>query len=201
MTAALPMVAASPAAATSAASTRATVGIPARAYAPYFETWTSRTVPAVAQASGSRYFTLAFLQTPKPGSCTLAWNGDPHQTVRPGGAFVGQVHRLQPRGGQVIVSLGGESADAAGTEIADSCPSVAKTAAAYEKVIATYGMTQLDMDVEGKSLFNRTGLARRSAAIRQLEDWAARTGRAVRVDLTVGIVPAGLPRSSRNVIA
>ena len=29
----------------------------------------------VARASGAHYLTLAFLQTPKRGSCTLAWNG------------------------------------------------------------------------------------------------------------------------------
>jgi hypothetical protein len=57
----------------------------------------------------------------------------------------------------VVVSLGGESADEAGTEIADCCHSVARIAAAYEKVITTYGVTRLDMDVEGKSLTTRPG--------------------------------------------
>jgi hypothetical protein len=179
----------------------AAVGIPARVYAPYFETWTAGTLPGIARKSGSRYFTLAFLQTPKRGSCTLAWNGDPAQAVRPGGRYVSQVRQLNAMGGQVIVSLGGESADESGTEIADSCHSVAKVAAAYEKVITTYRVTRLDMDVEGKSLNNKAGLARRSQAIEQLEEWAVRTGRTVQVDLTVGVVQSGLPRSSRNVIA
>jgi hypothetical protein len=177
------------------------IGIPARVYAPYFETWTNATIGSMARRSGSRYFTLAFLQTPKPGSCTLAWNGDPAQTVRPGGRYVSQIRALHAMGGQVIVSLGGESADQDGTEIADSCHSVAKIAAAYEKVITTYGVTRLDMDVEGKSLNNKAGLARRSQAIEQLEEWAVRTGRTAQVDLTVGVVQSGLPRSSRNVIA
>src|SRR5271165_2881317 len=44
-------------------------------YAPYFETWTTGSITSVARASGARYLTLAFLQTPKRGSCTLAWNG------------------------------------------------------------------------------------------------------------------------------
>ena len=190
-----------PSAAGSAAPTPTATGIPARVYAPYFETWTASTLPAMARKSGSRFFTLAFLQTPKPGSCTLAWNGDAAQTVRPGGRYVSQVRQLNAMGGQVIVSLGGESADDNGTEIADSCHSVPKIAAAYEKVITTYGVTRLDMDVEGKSLNNRAGLARRSEAIAQLQRWAARTGRAAQVDLTVGVVQWGLPRSSRNVIA
>lgn len=196
-----PVPSAAGAAAAAEVAGPAAVGIPARVYAPYFETWTASTIPAMARKSGTRYFTLAFLQTPKRGSCTLAWNGEPSQTVRPGGRYVSQISRLHAAGGQVIVSLGGESADQDGTEIADSCSSVARIAAAYEKVITTYGVTRLDMDVEGKSLNNKAGLARRSAAIAMLQQWAARTGHVAQVDLTVGVVQSGLPQSSRHVIA
>jgi hypothetical protein len=201
LTGAVAVTMAGPVASAAGAAAPAATGIPGRVYAPYFETWTSSTIPAMVRKSGSRYFTLAFLQTPKRGSCTLAWNGDRAQTVHPGGRYTSQVRRLHAAGGQVIVSLGGESADQDGTEIADSCHSVAKIAAAYEKVITTYGVTRLDMDVEGKSLNNKAGLARRSRAIAQLQQWAARTGHVAQVDLTVGVVQWGLPRSSRNVIA
>ena len=45
-------------------------------YGPYFETWTSvRASRWWAGKSGARYY-LAFLQTPRKGSCTVAWNGD-----------------------------------------------------------------------------------------------------------------------------
>ena len=37
--------------------------LPAHVYAPYFETWTSDSITTLAQQSGSRYFTLAFLET------------------------------------------------------------------------------------------------------------------------------------------
>ncbi len=68
-------------------------------------------------------------------------------------------------GGDVVPSFGGYSADQGGTEIADSCTSVPKIAKAYEKVVTTYGVTRLDMDVEAKSLSNKAGIARRSEAI------------------------------------
>jgi hypothetical protein len=84
--------------------------------------------------------------------------------------------------------MGGESADTGGTEIADSCHSVAKIVAAYEKVITTYKVTRLDMDIEGKSLNNKAGLTRRSEAIAQLQQWADRTGHVAQVDLTLGVV-------------
>ena len=175
--------------------------LPALLYAPYFETWTRTTIDGLARRSGVRYFTLAFLQTPRRGSCTLAWNGDRSQPVRPGGAFSRQIAALRAMGGDVIVSFGGFSADHGGTEIADSCRSVARITQAYRKVVTSYGVTRLDMDVEDRSLNNRAGLARRSAAIARLEAWGRRTGHRVQVDLTVGAIQSGFPASSRRVIA
>ncbi|TME95296.1 MAG: chitinase, partial [Chloroflexi bacterium] len=53
----------------------AATALPARVYAPYFETWTTDGITATAQASGVRYFTLAFLQSLSKTSCTVEWNG------------------------------------------------------------------------------------------------------------------------------
>ncbi len=167
--------------------------LPRFIYAPYFETWTSATLPAVARKSGARYLTLAFLQTPKKGSCTLAWNGSRKQLVKPGGRYTRQVAELRRAGGDVIPSFGGYSADHDGTEIADSCTSVAKIAHAYENVVTTYGVTRLDMDVEDRSLNKPAGIARRSAAIALLQKWAARTHRRVQIVFTLGVEPGGLP--------
>ena len=129
----LPLTVALAAGAASAAARSAPAGaghglIPRHVYAPYFETWTRNNIPAVARKSGARYLTLAFLQTPKKGSCQVAWNGDPRQIVRPGGRYVHQVRELRAMGGDVVPSFGGYSADHGGTEIADSCPSVPKIA-------------------------------------------------------------------------
>jgi hypothetical protein len=162
-------------------------------YAPYFETWTTDSITNVARASGARYLTLAFLQTPKRGSCTLAWNGARKQLVRPGGRYVRQIAALRRMGGDVVPSFGGYSADQDGTEIADSCHSVQKIAQAYESVVRIYGVTRLDMDVEANSLNNKAGIARRSEAIALLQRWAARTHRQVQIVLTLGVTPGGLP--------
>jgi hypothetical protein len=174
--------------------------VPRHVYAPYFETWTKDSIPAVARASGARYLTLAFLQTPKRGSCQVAWNGNPRQIVRLGGRYVSQVRALRAMGGDVIPSFGGFSADQGGTEIADSCTSVPKIAKAYESVVTTYGVTRLDMDVEARSLNNKAGIARRSEAIRLLENWAARTHRTVQIIFTIGVEPWGLPANCYAVL-
>jgi hypothetical protein len=188
------------AAATRAAALTGTAGaghgnalVPRQVYAPYFETWTKNTIPAVARESGARYLTLAFLQTPQRGSCSVAWDGDPTRMVGPNDPYLAQIRELRAMGGDVVPSFGGFSADQGGTEIADSCPSVPKIAKAYEKVVTTYGVTRLDMDVEAKSLTNKAGIARRSEAIRLLQKWAAKTHRTVQIVFTIGVEPWGLP--------
>ena len=167
--------------------------LPGRLFAPYFETWTRDSISAVAKESGARYLTLAFLQTPRRGSCTLTWNGNRRQRIVPGGRYTADIARLRAMRGDVIPSFGGFSADQGGTEIADSCTSVAKIARAYESVVTTYHVTRLDMDVEARSLNNKAGIARRSAAIARLQGWAARHHRHVQIVLTLGVEPSGLP--------
>ncbi len=147
----------------------------------------------MASASGARTLTLAFLQTPSRGSCSLTWNGDKKQPVKPGGRYTAQIAALRARGGDVVPSFGGYSADQGGTEIADSCHSVPAIARAYESVVSAYGVTHLDMDVEANSLNKPAGIARRSAALRLLQDWAARAHRHVRITFTLGVEPWGLP--------
>ena len=94
--------------------------LPEHMYASYFETWTTNHIDAVARRSGARYFTLAFLQAPSRGSCTVAWNGDPTQTMAGHGMRQTSPY-FAAMGGDVIPSFGGYSADHGGTEIADSC--------------------------------------------------------------------------------
>jgi hypothetical protein len=165
--------------------------LPAHVYAPYFEAWTADSIQTIAQQSGARYFTLAFLETPKKGSCTITWNGDASQTMS-AGRYASDVTWLRANGGDVIPSFGGYSADHGGTEIADSCSSVAQVAAAYESVVTTYGVTRLDMDVESNSLGNTAGIDRRNKALKQLEDWAASQGRPLQVQYTLPVEPPGL---------
>ena len=174
--------------------------VPRHVYAPYFETWTKDSIAAIARASGAHYLTLAFLQTPKRGSCSVAWNGDPKRLVGPGDPYIAQIRKLRAMGGNVVPSFGGFSADQGGTEIADSCTSVPKIAKAYEKVVTTYGVTRLDMDVEANSLNNKAGIARRSEAIAMLQDWAAKTHHTVQIVFTIGVEPWGLPGNCFNVL-
>jgi hypothetical protein len=53
-----------------ASRANAATALPAHVYAPYFETRTTDSISTMAQQSGSRYFTLAFLETLSKTSCT-----------------------------------------------------------------------------------------------------------------------------------
>ncbi|MFG2603508.1 carbohydrate binding domain-containing protein [Streptomyces sp. NPDC048514] len=178
--------------------------LPAHVFAPYFEAYSGDSPAALAQASGAKYLTMAFLQTEKKGSCTPYWNGDTGTPVD-GSVFGADFATIRSRGGDVIPSLGGYAADNGGTEIADSCTDVNSIAAAYEKIITTYDVSRLDMDVEDNSLTDTAGVDRRNEAIRKVQDWAAASGRTVQFSYTLpttttGLADSGLAvlRSARN---
>ena len=173
--------------------------LPARVYAPYFETWTGDSITTIAQQSGARYFTLAFLETTSKSSCTLGWNGSKTQTVA-AGTYLADIASLRAIGGDVIPSFGGWSADQGGTEIGDSCKTVASIATAYQQVVTTYDVTRLDMDIEGRSLTKPDGIDRRNKAIRMLQDWATANGRTVQIQYTLPTSRDGLEASGLAVL-
>src|SRR5258706_6052524 len=181
------------------ASAAAGAPLPSHVYAPYFETWTTDSITNVAQQSGARYFTLAFLETLSKTSCTLAWDGDKTQTV-PAGRYLSDIASLRALGGDVVPSFGGWSADQGGTEIGDSCSDVNAIATAYEQLVTTYNVTRLDMDIEGRSLTKSDGIDRRNKAIKLLEDWAATEGRTVQIVYTLPTSASGLEASGLAVI-
>ena len=185
--------------ATFAGPAAAATGMPTHVFAPYFETWTSDGITKTANASGDRYFTLAFLETLSKSSCTLAWNGVRSQTVA-SGRYLSDIASLRAIGGDVVPSFGGWSADQGGTEIGDSCKDVNAIASAYEDVIKTYDVSRLDMDVEGRSLTRSGGIDRRNKAIKIVEDWAAAHGRPLQVSYTLPTSPSGLDASGLAVL-
>lgn len=182
-----------------AASAATGTPLPAHVFAPYFETWTTDSISGLAQQSGARYFTLAFLETLSKTSCTLAWNGNKSQTLA-SGRYLSDIAALRALSGDVVPSFGGWSADQGGTEIGDSCKDVNAIAAAYESVVTTYGVTRLDMDIEGRSLGRTDGIDRRNKAIKLLQDWAASQGRTVQVVYTLPTSAAGLEASGLAVL-
>jgi hypothetical protein len=187
------------AAAVAAAVAAAPTPLPAHVFAPYFEAWQGDSPAALAQSSGAKYLTMAFLQTERKGSCTPYWNGTTATPVDPS-VFGADFTTMRSRGGDVIPSFGGYAADNGGTEIADSCTDVDAVAAAYEKVITTYDVSRLDMDIEDNSLTNKGGIDRRNQAIKKVQDWAAANGRSVQFSYTLPTTTSGLASSGLAVL-
>jgi chitinase len=177
--------------ATSADAASAGHLLPAQVFAPYFETYAGSNLDALSKASGAKDLTLAFLQTAAKGSCTVSWNGD-RSTPVAWSTFGPDIAKIRARGGDVIPSFGGYSADHGGTDIADSCHSAAGIAAAYERVVTTYDVTRLDLDVEDRSLNHPAAIDRRNRAIHLVQQWAARHGRTVQFSYTLPSSMSGL---------
>ena len=174
--------------------------LPEHVFAPYFQAYTDANPAEVSKASGARYLTMAFLQTEVTGSCDVRWNGDPDKPVA-WSTFGPAIARIRAAGGDVVPSFGGYSADSTATEIADSCSDVGRIAAAYEKVITTYDLTRLDMDIEDASLDDTAAVDRRNQAIHLVQRWAERHRRPLQIVYTLPTAPTGLEPNAVNVLA
>jgi hypothetical protein len=186
----------SPALASGACAT----ALPTHVFAPYFEAYNGDNPVTLSQASGAKYLTFAFIQTAAAGSCTAYWNGDTSMPLT-SASFGSAIASIQGAGGNVIPSFGGYSADSTGTDIADSCTSVSSIAAVYEKVITTYHITRIDLDIEANSLTNAAGITRRDEAVAKVESWAKSTGRTIQFSYTLPVEPTGLGSNGENVVS
>jgi Glycosyl hydrolases family 18 len=192
------------AATTTYAAGGANVVLPPHVYAPYFEAYdtTDGGLAQLSAESGAKYVSLAFLQTANAGSCTADWNGDTTTPISAtaAGSFGADIAQIQARGGTVIPSFGGYTADTTSTDIADSCTSVSAIASVYESLVTTYHVTRIDLDVEADSLTDTAGIERRNEAVAQTEAWAAANHKVVQFDYTIPVNPTGLTASGLAVL-
>ncbi|RPE41626.1 chitinase [Streptomyces sp. Ag109_O5-1] len=150
-------------------------------YAPYV----SATEAAGTDDSGSpSTYNLAFVIA-SGSSCTPKWNG----TAAIGSSAVkSRLSKLKADGATVRVSFGGAS----GKELATTCSSASKLAAAYGAALDAAGSTQADFDIEGDTLTDSDSVALRSQAIAQLQK--ERSG--LEVSFTLPVMPSGLDSDS-----
>jgi hypothetical protein len=180
-------------------SAQAATAIPAHVFAPYFEAYNGDSLNGLSQQSGNKYLTMAFVQTATRGSCTVYWNGDTGMPIA-NSTFGSDIAAIRARGGDVIPSFGGYAADNGGTEIADSCTDVNQIAGQFEKIITTYDVTRIDLDIEDNSLTNSAGIDRRNKAVKIVEDWAAANGRSIQFVYTLPTTTGGLADSGLAVL-
>ncbi len=163
-------------------------------FAPYVDmTLQPQDLVALSSASGTTTFTLAFVVS--SGDCSPAWGG-----VTPVGSPSDYIKRaitvFRRAGHAVIISFGGE----AGTELAESCSSVTTLETAYQEVVDTYGVYDLDFDIEGAAESNTASIAMRSGALALLQRDEASLGHQVEVSLTLPVLPSGFPDDEMAVV-
>lgn len=160
------------------------------AFAPYVDV--TLTPPfdlaSVAPDAGARSLTLAFVTA--AGPCEPAWGG---QTAIGAPAVAAPAPSLRAAGVALRVSFGGAS----GSELAQTCPSATRLAAAYAAVLDRYRAAAADFDLEGRALSDRAAMARRSAAIAELQ---ARIGHPLAVSLTLPVTSQGLSAAALEAV-
>ena len=155
-------------------------GWPGRVYAPYMEISVEHDYTTVANATGVKYFTLAFIID--GGSCQASWEGNYNMSS---GFDVTDINNLRGMGGDVIVSFGG----AGGNELALDCGDVASLQAQYQSVINAYHFTHLDFDIEGAAISNTAATDRRNKALANIQ--AANPN--LIISYTLAVDTSGLP--------
>jgi len=171
----------------------------ASGFAPYVDTtsWPPFSFRKNSEATGTRSYTMAFVQSYQSSQCEGAWAG----TILPndatyGGYYRKQIASIRRRGGDAIVAFGGAS----GQELGQVCTDVASLEAAYQTIADAYGFTHLDFDVEGADIDDAAATARRSEALAQLQAHYAHLGKSLEISLTLPVLPAGMPQDVVNVV-
>ncbi|MDQ1723144.1 MAG: hypothetical protein QOG52_172 [Frankiaceae bacterium] len=110
-------------------------------FAPYVDiTLGHPLLQDVMSATGQKDFKLAFVLGSSAG-CDPKWGA---QIALNDPSIVSQINAVKSAGGRIIVSFGG----AAGPYLETSCSTQASLVTAYEKVIDTLGIHDLDLDIE-----------------------------------------------------
>jgi hypothetical protein len=172
---------------------------PARVFAPYMYLGQGDNFKLTDcdDACGLKYYTLAFIIAKQNG-----WGKDAKYFKEPSwhghvaigdNLYADQIDAIRKRGGDVIVSFGGE----AGKELANVIDDPAVLEAAYQKVIDKYKFTWLDFDVEGNNLEKgKAGSERRNTVLASLQ----KKNPGLIISYTLPVDPNGISAASRALL-
>jgi chitinase len=170
-----------------ASAQRARVVWPFHYFAPYSYDASSQTdLVTLARASGTRFFTLAFIGNARGNVCQASWN-----SKQPVGSWMqASINGLRAMGGDVSVAFGG-------ADLAGACPTLASLQAQYRLVVKTYNLTHLDFDIEGRNLADARVNQLRNRAVAGLQREFALAGWRLVISYTLpttvtGLTPAGV---------
>jgi chitinase len=172
---------------------------PARVFAPYMYIGDSDhfKLTDCDDACGLKHYTLAFIIARQDGYGKDAkyfpepsWDG---RVPIGEDLYHDQIDAIRKRGGDVIMSFGGE----AGKEMANVIDDPAALEAAYQKVIDQYKFTWLDFDVEGNNLDKgRRDSERRNTVLASLQ----KKNPGLIISYTLPVDPDGISDASQALL-
>ena len=161
-------------------------------YAPYVDTclWPN---PDLTEGSavGVENYVLAFIVAKSATDATPTWGGYSAYDMT---HMKAQIDALRERGGDVMVSLGGE----ANTPLAAAAKTTDELTGIYEQIIDAYELTQIDFDIEGGWVNDTASIERRSEALAKMQ--TEEKYQDVDVWYTLPVNPTGLDASGLNVV-
>jgi len=182
------------------ALTTASAAWPDKVFAPYMYVGAGDNFKLTDcdDACGLKYFTLAFIIARQDGNGKNAtyhpepsWDG---HTLIADNFYHDQIDAIRKRGGDVIMSFGGEG----GKEMANVINDPAKLEAAYQQVIDQYKFTWLDFDVEGNNLDQgKADSERRNTALAALQ----KKNPGLIISYTLPVDPNGISEASQALLA
>lgn len=167
-------------------------------YAPYVDlTLTPRLAFEDPAASPAEHVVLGFVVADPDDGCTPTWGGV-YDLDRAAADLDldARLARHRERGGDVIASFGGFAND----ELAVACADEARLASAYRAVVDRYGLSTIDLDIEGTALADGPSITRRARAVAAVQQEAEAAGRPLAVWLTLPVSPAGLAPDALAVV-
>lgn len=141
---------------------------------------------------------LSFIVASRTSVCTPTWGTAYTLPAAAAGLDLDRrIARLRQLTGDVAVSFGGQ----ANQELALPCVDPARLLAAYRSVVNRYGVSTIDLDLEGAALTDQASQVRRARAIAALQQERRRAGTALAVWVTLPVDPDGLTPDGTNAVA
>ena len=167
-------------------------------FAPYVDVTLTPTYQfQIASNDPARQTVLGFVVATTSRSCVPSWGG--YYSLAQANeqlAMSSRIAQLHNDGASELVSFGG----AKNTSLDVACSTSTALSSAYQSVIDAYNLRSIDLDVEGSALGDFAAETRRAAAVRILEEAAARAHRTLNVWLTLPVEPSGLQDSALSVV-
>jgi len=163
---------------------------PVRVFAPYMYVGSGDNFKLTDcdDACGQKFYTLAFIIADR--SNNPAWDG---RIPMGQNFYADQIAAIRARGGDVIMSFGGE----AGKDIAIVETNPATLETKYQSVMDRYHFTWLDFDIEGENLEDHAANQRRNTALARLQ--AKNPG--LIISYTLPVNPHGISEDAQELLA